>query len=183
MKIFKPARPAIAAALVCAGVWAGGALAQQQPSAPPAGLHGPRDPMAMRQHWQEKRASHLKALHDALNIRPNQESAFAAFAAAMSPPPGAGGRDGHKADRSATAQALTTPQRLDQMAQRMDARTTRMKQAFERRAAATKALYAALNPDQQHTMDALHHLMGHDGMRRGGRGEHGGHGAGGPAQG
>jgi protein CpxP len=110
----------------------------------------------------------LKALHDALNIRPNQETAFSAYAAAMSPPPGADGhRHDHKDNGPAGAEALTTPQRLDQMAQRMDERTAHMKEAFERRAAATKALYAALNPDQQHTMDALHDLMGHGGWHRG----------------
>ena len=176
MKRFNPARLGILAALTCAGVWTGGAMAQEQPTAPAAAMHGHRDPTAMRQHMQEKRAAHLKALHDALNIRANQETAFSAYAAAMSPAPGADGRwQGHK-DRGADgADALTTPQRLDRMAQRMDERTTHMKEAFQRRATATKALYAALDPNQQHTMDALHSLTGRDGWRRGAHGVHGGH--------
>ena len=164
MKRFNPARLGILAAVACAGVWTTGALAQEQPTTAPPTAHRQWDPMAVRQHTEERQAAHLKALHDALNIRPDQETAFSAFAASMSPPPGA---DGHHADRrdndAATADALTTPQRLDRMAQRMDDRMAHMKAAFERHAAATKALYAALNRDQQHTMDALHDLMGHDG--------------------
>jgi len=176
MKRFNPARLGIVAALACAGAWTSGALAQEQPAAPAAAAHGQHDPMAWRQHMEEKRAARLKALHDALNIRPNQEMAFSAYAAAMTPPPGADGHH-HMHNGSATAQSLTTPQRLDQMAQRIDERTAHMKEDFQRRAAATKALYAALNPDQQHTMDALHGLMGHDGGRKGGHDDHGGWGA------
>ncbi len=166
MNRINPARLGLLAAVACAAGWTTGALAQEQSAPPPA--HRPWDPMAMRQHMEDRRAARLKALHDALNIRPDQEAAFSAFAAAVSPPAGA---DGHRHDakdhRSGGPDDLTTPQRLDRMAQRLDERTSHMKEAFERRAAATKALYAALNPDQQHTMDALHNLMGHDGWRRG----------------
>lgn len=183
MKRFNPARLGVLAALACAGAWTSGALAQEQPVAPAAGgVHGTHDPMAWRQHMEEKRAARLKALHDALNIRPNQETAFSAYAAAMTPPPGGAGHH-HAHNGSATAQALTTPQRLDQMAQRIDDRTARMKEAFQRRAAATKALYAMLNPDQQRTMDALHDLMGHEGGHKGGHDDRGGHGDWGTAHG
>jgi len=175
MKRFKPARLGVLAAVACAGLWTSGALAQEQPTTSPPTAHRQWDPMAMRQHMEERRAAHLKALHDALNIRPDQETAFSAFAAAIAPPPGADGhRHDHKDKGPDATEALTTPQRLDRMAQRMDDRMTHMKVAFERRAAATKALYAALNPDQQHTMDALHDLMGHGGEHRGGH-DGGGH--------
>jgi protein CpxP len=184
MKRFHSTRAALLASLACALVSAGGALAQPSPTTPPDDMHGRRDPMAMHRRMQDKRADHLKAFHDALNIRADQETAFAAFAAAMSPPPGAWGRRDHGNDRPvAVAAAMTTPQRLDRMAQRMDERSARMKQAFERRAAAAKALYAALSPDQQHTMDALHGLLGHEHGRRDGHDDRDGHEAWGAARG
>ena len=86
MKRFNPARLGIVAALACAGAWTSGALAQEQPAAPAAAASVQHDPMARRQHMEEARAARLKALHDALNIRPNQETAFSAYAAAMAPP-------------------------------------------------------------------------------------------------
>jgi hypothetical protein len=175
MKRFNTARLGTLAALTCAGALTSEALAQEQPTAAPAAAHGHWDPAAMRQHMQERWAAHLKAVHDALNIRPDQETAFAAYAAAMSPAPGAGGDWQRHKDRGPGApETLTTPQRLDQMARRVDERTTKMREAFERRAAATKALYAALDPNQQHTMDALHGLMEHEGWRRGGHERGGG---------
>ncbi len=151
-------------ALVLALGFAGAASAQNAPApqpAPAAGKpwQGGPDRAAMRQQMEARRAERLKALHDALNIKPDQESAFAAFAAAMQPaargPQAPGG--GWKADRAALA-AMTTPERLDRMAQMMDERMARMKDAFQKREAATKALYAALSPDQRRTMDALPNL-------------------------
>jgi hypothetical protein len=68
--------------------------------------------------------------------------------------------------------AMTTPERLDRMAQMMDQRETRRRAAFERRAAATKALYAALSPEQRHTLDALPALEGHGDHGWGRGGEH-----------
>ena len=62
---------------------------------------------------------------------------------------------------------MTTPERLDAMGRIMDERTQRMRERFQRRAAAVKALYAALSPDQRHTLDALPGLMG-PGMGMGG---------------
>lgn len=121
-------------------------------------------------------AAHMKALHDALNIRPDQEAAFQAFAASMRPEmarmgdegSGPGGPGGWR--NSATLAPMPLPQRLDIMVQRFDMRTSRMREAMVRHVAAVKAFYDVLNPDQRRTFDALPDLMGHGGME--GMGEH-----------
>ncbi len=164
---------ALVATLGCA------AAAQAQPAGPPAApqagaMAGPMagrgfDPGRMRQHMEAEHAEHIKALHQALNIRPDQEAAFNAYAAAMHPEAHDDWRK-HDAMEPAAMASMTTPQRLDHMAQVMDERSARMREEFQRKATATKALYAALSPDQRRTMDALHDLMGH-----GGHGGHGGH--------
>jgi hypothetical protein len=132
----------------------------QQPSAPPPMARDGRDLGEMRDHMREHmaahRAEHIKTLHDALNIRPSQEAAFSAFAAAMKPEDGDEGREheGMEQGRAALA-AMTTPQRLDFMQHKMEERFAHRREAFEGFAAASKSLYAALGPDQQHTLDAL----------------------------
>jgi hypothetical protein len=148
-------------------------------SAPYGGMHEHMERMA------HMRAEHLRLLHDALGILPDQEGAWQAFAAAMAPQPDAdehhGWRDepreGHEGMED--AHHLTTPEQLD----RMQARMTEHMAAFQRHAAAVKALYAALTPAQQRTFDALARLhmqsmhgdFGHGGMERhGGMGEPGG---------
>ncbi len=173
-------------ALALIGALAAASLAQAQEAAPAAPPPGARawDPAQMQARMEAKRAERTKALHDALNIQPNQESAFSAYAAAMKPNRGPGGwrgRDGKMGDDRATMAAMTTPQRLDFMAQKMDERMARMKDDFARREAATKTLYAQLNPDQKRTMDALPALRGGDG-RHGGWGRGPG-GPGGPGRG
>jgi hypothetical protein len=120
----------------------------------------------MHQRLEAEHAERIKALHEALNIRPDQEAAFDAFAAAMHPNPHDDWRKHDEMDRSAL-QSMTTPQRLDHMAQIMDERSAHMREEFQRKASATKALYAVLSPDQRRTMDALHDLMGR-GPRQGG---------------
>lgn len=184
--------PALALAVLLAG--ASIAVAQEQPAAPAPMAHRGWDPAQMRQRVEERRAMRLKALHDVLGIRPDQEAAFSAYAAAIRPPertpgqrPGAMG-----GDRAALA-AMTTPQRLDRMAQFMEERSARWHERFQRRAAATKALYASLNPEQQRAMDALPLLRGGrggwgkgrgmGGRGWGGRGGHGMGGHGGDGQG
>lgn len=158
---------------------AGGALAQM----PPGEMHdhtgmaagGMRMPMDQGRHDR-----HMKALHEALNIRPDQEQAFGAFAGSMRPqgkdgPDGPGGmRGGDMHDHDAMA-GMTTPQRLDRMSQMMDAHISRMREMFQRHAAAVKSLYAVLSPEQRRTLDALPDLMGH-GMMGHGMGHEGGEG-------
>jgi hypothetical protein len=176
----------------------------QTPPAPPPGADpggggwrhdgGPGRP-GMGEHREARRAARLKALHDVLAIRPDQESAFQAFAQATTPEPGkhawGAGRggwkpgQGHEGDRAgAPSAAATTPERLDLMLQRFDERSAAMRAAIERRAMATKALYAALSPEQQRTLDALPTLIGRGpGGPEGLRGERPGLGAGGPGPG
>ena len=172
----------MAIALVTALAGASTGWAQEPPAAP--AQHRAWDPAQMREQMharmEARRAERLKALHDVLAIRPDQEGAFQAFAAATRPPEGPAGRPPHAmgADRAAMAN-LTTPERLDRMAQRMQERTARHQEAFARRASATKALYAALDPEQRRAMDALPMLRGGHDERRGGWGKGHGWGRGG----
>jgi hypothetical protein len=152
------------------------------PPPPPAGAaRGHWDKDAMRERMHDHEAARSRALHDVLRIRPDQEAAFQAYLAAMHPlhAPGEHADHAMPQDHAAMAQ-LTTPQRLDRMAQMMDERETRRRAAFEKHATAVKALYAALSPEQQHTFDALPQLEGHGWGGRGwheggdmGRGPHG----------
>lgn len=167
-------------ALIAALAGASSVLAQEPPPAAPA--HRTWDPAQMRAHMEERRTARLHALHEALGIRPDQEAAFAAFAAAMRPPE-EGRQDVHPggtaADRAGMAN-LSTPERLDRMGQRMQEHVARRQEAFARRASATKALYSALSPGQRRTMDALPLLGGGD---REGRRKGRGHGMGDRGQG
>ncbi len=155
------------------------ASAQPPPPPPPPGgmaAHGWGHPGMEAPHAMHG-AGRLKAVHDALNIRPDQEAAFAAFAASMKPPEAGERREpGDMMHDHQALTAMTTPQRLDFMARKMDEHMGRMREEFQRHAAAIKALYAVLSPDQQHTFDALPGLMGHGGMggMGGGMGPHGG---------
>jgi hypothetical protein len=109
----------------------------------------------------EREAARLKALHDALNIRPDQESAFQAFAAAMRAPINEAKGEDMRAERERMA-SMTTPERLDAMGRLMDEHMQRMRERFQRHASAVKGLYASLSPEQRRTLDALPGLMGHD---------------------
>lgn len=156
---------ATSAATLCAAAMA---FAQDapQPGAPPAAA------AKFHQRMEERQAKRAQALHDALNIRPNQEAAFQTFTAAMRPERAGG-------PRQREAMPATTPERLDRMAAKMAER----QQNFQRRADATKRFYAQLTPDQKKTFDALPMLGG--GHGRGGHGFGGGHpgGPGGPPPG
>ena len=152
--------------------------AQDHAPPPPPGAAGEKWHEHMREHMQ----AHIKALHDMLQIRPDQEAAFQTFIASMKPPEGAEHKDMGR-DHEETAH-LTTPQRLDRMAAQM----AEHQQAFERHATAVKTFYAALSPEQQRAFDAMgamHHLHGGHGMggMEGHGDEHGPmdpHGMGGP---
>ncbi len=157
----------------------GVALAQQAGPAPggSAGDQGRWDRSDMREeHAEARHAERAKALHDVLGIQPSQESAFAAFTASMHPPIGDqdGGRSRGPRDGAVDAgMSMTTPQRLDRMKAEMDRRFAAMRDAFDRRAEATKTLYAALDPHQRTVMDALPELSGHHGgMDHGGQMDH-----------
>jgi hypothetical protein len=130
-----------------------------------------RDPAEMRAHMAER----LRAV---LQLQPGQDGALNAFLDAMKPAGGMRDRPeaGRGADRDQT-QPMTTPERLDRMAQRMDAQHTRLMA----RIAATKQFYAQLSPGQQKAFDDLAPMMmgrhGGHGMDKGGSGS--GHGWGG----
>jgi hypothetical protein len=141
----------------------GVALAQTPPATPqppPAREHGwgGGDPV---EHRQARRAERARLLHDVLEIRPDQETAWQAFQSAMTPPnqPNLHGED-HAGEGH-----LTMPERLDRMSERMHRRETE----FQRRAEAVRRFYAVLTPAQQRSFDALGELDHFGPGRRGGR--------------
>jgi hypothetical protein len=132
----------------------------QTPPPRPGGMAAPTWAPGSLMHHEAREAARLKALHDALNIRPDQEGAFQALAASMRPDDG--GRSSGPMERGPQeTSGMTTPERLDAMGRRMDEHMTRMRERFQRHASAVKALYAVLNPEQRRTLDALPDLMGH----------------------
>lgn len=154
--------------LVLAAAVAGLATAAQaQAPAHPPGAHAAPSAEIKARH-EAMRKQHMEDLKTVLRLRPDQEAALAAFAAAHEPrtmerrmPEGDG--------------AMTTPQRLDAMAKH----EAEMRAEHERMRAALSKFYAALSPDQQKVFDALHRLQGGHGgrmmmMRHGGPMGHGG---------
>jgi hypothetical protein len=123
----------------------------------------------MHDMMEQHRAAMARDLHAILNIRPDQEGAFAAFQAAEAPPP----RDQRMTRDRQAMMTMTTPQKLDMMLAKMDERMARMRA----RAQAAKAFYAALSPQQQSAFDALMRMHGggrwggHEGKMHGGPGE------------
>jgi protein CpxP len=165
-----------APALALAAVLAVSAAAHAQAPPPPA----PRGAMAAptwapgsQLRHEMRAAARLKALHDVLNIRPDQEQAFQALAASMTRP-GEKGEGREEMGRAPQDMAgMTTPERVDAMGRMMDEHMTKMRERFQRHAAAVKALYAVLSPEQRRTLDALPELTGHGmGMGMGHPDEH-----------
>jgi hypothetical protein len=110
---------------------------------------GPPSP-EMEKAMAEHRAQMAKDMHVILRLRPDQESAWQAFQAAMAPPP--------RPDRppGPPPLAATTPERLDMM----DKHMAQMEAHRAKMDAATRAFYAALSPEQQQVFDALGHMRG-----------------------
>ncbi len=133
------------------------APAQPAPGAADAGAHHHRDPAQMRAHM----ADHLRTV---LQLQASQDGALNAYLDALKPPAGAKEHVGRQAGEM---QHMTTPERLDRMAARMDEQHSRM----TARIAATKQFYAQLSPSQQKAFDDLAPMM----MRHGGRGHDDGH--------
>jgi hypothetical protein len=163
-------RGALAVSAIAVIGLAGYAYAQPAPPPPTANdaaageHHHHHDPAQMRQHM----ADHLRAV---LQLQPSQDGALNAFLDSMKPPEGAREHHDHDGDL-ANGASLTTPERLDKMAARMDEHRAR----FNQMAAATKQFYAQLSPTQQKAFDSL--PMGHEHGDRGGEGGHWGHGEG-----
>ena len=204
MITYRKLAPALAVAIGLSLCGAAAGYAQDNAGSPPQpgpGQHKHWDPAAMKAHMEARRAEHVKFLHDALTIRPDQEAAFQAFVGSMGHHGDhKGGQErgmhhgmgagGDQAQGAADArESLTTPQRLDRMQKRMADRQAR----FQQHADTVKAFYAALSPEQQHTFDALMKMHGqqagmghHHGMHGGMHGMHhpgGPEGAAPPAQG
>ena len=153
------------------------------PLRPPPLRTGPRDPaspqaqgphrggdrqklFAEMQHRREQR------LHDLLQIKADQEPAFRAFMTSLEqqrpqrgPGQGAQGKDGRGPGADGQRMPLTTPERLDRMAQRMADRQQRL----QKETAAVKTFYAALTPEQRKVFDMSPGLI-HAGHRGGGHG-------------
>jgi Spy/CpxP family protein refolding chaperone len=143
-------------AVVCAAIAAATAAstpvwAQAEPQGPHA---GDARFQAMREAHARQRAQDLRTI---LRLRPDQEPALTAFLQSRTPP-------GPPERHGAPPQALTTPQRLDEMAWR----EAEHAQARQRRTETVRTFYAALDAQQRQVFDALE------------RTQHGGHGRGGP---
>jgi hypothetical protein len=129
----------------------------------------------MRQAHERQHAADLRTI---LRLRPDQEAALTAYLQSHTRPDGAGKTPGERRGPPGGAgAAMTTPQRLDEMA-RHDAEREAMQ---KRHAEALRIFYAALSPEQRQVFDALQrmHGGGHMGGHMGGRGGWGGHGMGG----
>jgi Spy/CpxP family protein refolding chaperone len=97
---------------------------------------------------EARHVQHLAALKEKLKLAPRQEAAWNAFAATMQP-----GMRPAVADRQAMRAEfgkLGTVERMDRMAAMAEARHAHMTE----RAAAFKAFYAQLTPEQQKVFDA-----------------------------
>lgn len=113
------------------------------------GPDGHRGPMGPRHHDPEARAQHLR---DTLQLRPDQEPALKAYLEATRPQIVKVERKVEEGAPPEKSKMLTTPERLDRQAKMMADRQA----AFQKRAAATRAFYAALSPSQQKAFDVLH---------------------------
>ena len=150
-------RLALVAGAVFSLAAAGGAALAQVPPPPPAPPAPPAPPpppmppmeammagghamvMMGRMGGHGDPAAHAQHLRDVLQLRPDQDSALKAYLEATGP---GAMKDAMKPDDMDDDgdDRLTTPERLDRQAQHM----TRMAETFQKRAAATKAFYAAL---------------------------------------
>jgi protein CpxP len=162
----------LAALLATAGAGAMAQGAQTAPAGPtatarPSGAPGERmgrhDPAKM-QAFMAKRQADLKAK---LKITPAQEGAWTSFTSTMQRPAHAR----QTPEQRAEFDNLGTPERIDKMRAMRAQRMTEMNAAMDKRGDATKALYAALSPEQQKVFDA--EMKNH--RSHGGRGERGGH--------
>lgn len=140
-----------------------------QPAGHPGERMGRHDPAKM-QAWIAQRSAELKAR---LKIAPAQEGAWSTYTAAMQPPAGMGMKGMRPSpEQRAGFDKLTTPERIDKMKALRTQRMAEMNTRMDQRGHATKALYAALTPEQQKTFDAEQQQRGH----HGGHGRHHGFG-------
>ena len=108
---------------------------------------GKMDPSKM-QARMDKRNAVLKAQ---LKITPEQESAWTAYTTAMTPPTELMAKHPDPAEMA----KLPTPERIDKMKALRSQHMSDMTTAMDKRGEATKALYAALTPEQQKVFDSI----------------------------
>ena len=125
----------------------------------------PVDSAEMRERMAARRAQRMAHFKETLQITAAQEGAWNAWSASMQPP------GGWKRPDRAQLERLATPERID----RMRAMRAERNAIADRRAEATKAFYAALDPIQKRVFDVETAHIG-QGRGEGGRGHHGHHG-------
>ena len=118
----------------------------------PRAEHRRMDPAKMEE-MHAKRSADLKAK---LKITAAQEGAWTTFTAAMKPP----ARDAQQRPDRAELEKLSTPERLDKMRALRTQHMGDMQAAMAKRDDATKAVYAALTPEQKKLFDAEHACKG-----------------------
>jgi hypothetical protein len=159
----------LAASMIASGAFAqapAAAPAAQERSAQPAAEKGQRMQAKRAQRFEQMKQRHAKrlsALKDKLQITPAQEGAWNSFAEARQLPPAP--PEGARMKRDEFAK-LTTPQRLDLM----EKRRAEFNAMAAKRTESTRALYAALTPEQQKTFDAQS-ARGSDARGHGDRGD------------
>lgn len=115
------------------------------------GRMGRQDP-AKHQAMVAKHQADMKA---ALKITPAQEGAWSTYTAAMQPSAGMRGRM-MSPEQRAEMDKLSTPERIDKMRNLRTQHMAERSAVMEKRGDATKALYAALMPEQKKVFDMAH---------------------------
>ena len=117
---------------------------KDEPSKP--GMHAMYDKDG--EHMGMRMKHHMQKLKTELKLRPEQEPAWVALASAITPlarPP--------RPDR-VEMEKLSMPERLDKMKQMMSQHHEARVAEMDKHAAAVKAFYAVLTPEQKKTFDA-----------------------------
>ena len=125
----------------------------------------------MNERMQARQAKHLQELKAKLQLAPTQDAAWTGFTGVLQARPTPHTAPGTGQDLA----QLSTPERLERMKAMRTQHQSEMNAFMDRRADATKALYAALTPEQQKVFDAETARM----MKTHGRGhglDHGMHG-------
>lgn len=161
----KSIRSTFSMPLLLTALLAGGAILTSTAHAMPGGGSDghPRCEARQGQNFQSRmqarHAQHMSALKDKLKLAPEQEAAWNTFAASMQPGMRQAGMGGPATREQ--FQQLNTVERMDRMQAMAEARHARMTQ----RAAAIKAFYTRLTPEQQKVFDAeampMHQQRGH----------------------
>ncbi|HEY8049029.1 MAG TPA: Spy/CpxP family protein refolding chaperone [Ramlibacter sp.] len=157
---------AAAAMLAAASLAAQAQMPPPPPGAgmPPAQMRDGQMREHIQQHMQQRMQRRMEGLKRILQITPNQEGAWNAWATAMRPaqPMQAGWH--HEREEFSR---MTTPERIDRLRQVRARRDAEM----DRRADATKVFYTQLTPPQQKAFDEISLKF-----LKPGRGHRGGHG-------